>query len=213
MSTGGSRKLSQSASDRSRQLHARASEISSGVQGPASAVETRPIESLIPYARNARTHSPEQVAQIAASIREWGWTAPVLIDRDGGIIAGHGRVMAARQLGMTDVPILVADGWSETKKRAYILADNKLALNAGWDAQLLSLELADLQELGADFELMGFDDSEYRKQPDPPGDDAETGQLGDVTFSVVVDCTSEQQQADLLAELEERGLTCRALML
>jgi ParB-like chromosome segregation protein Spo0J len=99
---------------------------------PADQVERRSVSALVPYARNARTHSDEQVAQIAASIREWGWTVPVLIDEDGGLIAGHGRVLAARNLGLAEIPVMVATGWSEAQKRAYVLADNKLVLNAGW---------------------------------------------------------------------------------
>lgn len=123
---------------------------------PADKVEQWSIERLVPYARNARTHSEEQVAQIAASIKEWGWTTPVLVDTDGGIIAGHGRTMAARRLGMTELPVMVADGWSEAKKRAYVLADNKLALNAGWDNELLALELGEIGDLGFDMDLTGF---------------------------------------------------------
>jgi DNA modification methylase len=123
---------------------------------PADKVERWKIERLVPYARNARTHSDEQVAQIAASIREWGWTTPVLVDEDGGIIAGHGRTLAAQRLQMTEVPVMVARGWSDAKKRAYILADNKLALNAGWENELLNLELSELKELDFDLELIGF---------------------------------------------------------
>jgi DNA modification methylase len=123
---------------------------------PADKVERWKIERLVPYARNARTHSDEQVAQIAASIREWGWTTPVLVDEDGGIIAGHGRTLAAQRLKMAEVPVMVARGWSDAKKRAYILADNKLALNAGWDNELLNLELSELKELDFDLELIGF---------------------------------------------------------
>ena len=123
---------------------------------PADKVERWKIERLVPYARNARTHSDEQVAQIAASIREWGWTTPVLVDEDGGIIAGHGRTLAAQRLQMTEVPVMVARGWSDAKKRAYILADNQLALNAGWDNELLHLELSELKELDFDLELIGF---------------------------------------------------------
>src|SRR5450631_1478974 len=111
---------------------------------PADHVERRPLASLIPYARNARTHSAAQVAQIAASIREWGWTMPVLADEAGGLIAGHGRVLAAQKLGLADVPVMVARGWTDAQKRAYVLADNKLALNAGWDEELLAVELSDL---------------------------------------------------------------------
>jgi len=113
---------------------------------PADKVEKWSIERLIPYARNARTHSDEQVAQIASSIKEWGWTTPVLVDEDGGIIAGHGRTLAAHKLKMKEVPVMVAKGWSESKKRAYVIADNKIALNSGWDEELLKLELHALAE-------------------------------------------------------------------
>ena len=119
-------------------------------------IESVPIESLIPYARNARTHSEEQVAQIAGSIREFGFTNPVLIDGDGGIIAGHGRVMGARKLGMEEVPCIRLAHLSEAQRRAYIIADNKLALNAGWDDEMLALEFQDLQGMGFDLELTGF---------------------------------------------------------
>jgi hypothetical protein len=127
---------------------------------PADHVERRSVESLIPYARNARTHSDAQVAQLAASIQEWGWTTPVLIDETGGIIAGHGRVMAARKLGIENVPVMVATGWSEAQRRAYVLADNQLATNAGWDVDLLKVELGDLGEMGFDLQLIGFDQKE-----------------------------------------------------
>jgi ParB-like chromosome segregation protein Spo0J len=127
---------------------------------PADKVERRAIETLIPYARNARTHSDEQVAQIAASMREWGWTNPILIDEEGSIIAGHGRVLAARVLGLSDAPCMVATGWSEGQKRAYVLADNKLALNAGWDAEMLSLEIKGIADLGFDMTLAGFGEDE-----------------------------------------------------
>jgi hypothetical protein len=126
-------------------------------QWPADKVSRRPIGELIPYARNARTHSDAQVAQIAASMKEWGWTNPVLIGEDGVIIAGHGRVMAARQLGFTEVPVMVADGWSEAQKRAYVLADNQLAMNAGWDIEMLGNELKGLAEWDFDLSLLGFE--------------------------------------------------------
>jgi hypothetical protein len=120
-------------------------------------IETTPIEKLIPYARNSRTHSDQQVAQVAASIREFGFTNPVLIDSEDGIIAGHGRVMAARKLGLTEVPCIRLGHLTETQKRAYIIADNKLALNSGWDEEMLGLELADLREADFDLGLLGFD--------------------------------------------------------
>lgn len=124
---------------------------------PADKVERRDVSELIPYARNARIHSEAQVAQIAASIKEWGWTTPVLIDENGGIIAGHGRVLAARKLKLDQVPVMTAAGWSEAQKRAYVLADNQLALNAGWDVDLLKVEIGELQTSGFDTALIGFD--------------------------------------------------------
>jgi ParB-like chromosome segregation protein Spo0J len=123
---------------------------------PADKVERWAIEKLVPYARNARTHSDEQISQLAASIKEWGWTTPVLVDEQGSIIAGHGRTLAAQRLQMTEVPVMVAKGWSEAKKRAYVLADNKLAMNAGWDNEMLRLELGDLQAMDIDLDLTGF---------------------------------------------------------
>jgi DNA modification methylase len=123
---------------------------------PADKVEKWAINKLIPYARNARTHSDEQISQLAASIKEWGWTTPVLVDEQGGIIAGHGRTLAAQRLKMTEVPVMVAKGWSEAKKRAYVITDNRLALNAGWDNEMLALELGEIGELGFDLDLTGF---------------------------------------------------------
>jgi DNA modification methylase len=130
---------------------------------PADRVERRSVNALVPYARNARTHSPAQIDKIAASIREWGWTNPVLIDEHGGIIAGHGRVLAAQKLGFDEVPVMVATGWTEAQRRAYVLADNRLALDAGWDEDLLRTELADLGDLGFDLPLTGFADAELGK--------------------------------------------------
>jgi DNA modification methylase len=125
-------------------------------------VEYRPLENLIPYARNARTHSEAQVAQIAASIKEFGWTNPVLVDGDNGVIAGHGRLLASRKLGMVEVPVIELAGLSDAAKRAYILADNKLALNAGWDEAMLGLEVGELSALGVDLTLAGFSDRELQ---------------------------------------------------
>jgi site-specific DNA-methyltransferase (adenine-specific) len=118
------------------------------------------LENLVPYIRNSRTHSDEQVAQIAASIKEFGFTNPVLIDKDGGIIAGHGRVMAARKLKMSEVPCIRLSHLSPTQIRALVIADNKLALNAGWDNEMLALEFKDLMEQGFDVELTGFSQDE-----------------------------------------------------
>jgi ParB-like chromosome segregation protein Spo0J len=127
---------------------------------PADRVDRWPLAKLVPAARNARTHSDEQVTQLAASIEEWGWTIPVLVDESGGIIAGHGRVLAAHRLGIEDVPVMVAAGWSESKKRAYMLADNKLTLNAEWDLDRLAIEIAELRASDFDISLIGFSESE-----------------------------------------------------
>lgn len=127
---------------------------------PADVVERRAVSELIPYARNPRTHSPSQVTEIAASIRHWGWTNPVLIDEDGGIIAGHGRVLAAQELGIVDVPTIVARGWSDAQKRAFVIADNKLTLNGGWNDDLLKVELAGLEAMDFDLTLTGFSELE-----------------------------------------------------
>jgi ParB-like chromosome segregation protein Spo0J len=115
------------------------------------------INSLKPYSKNARTHSDRQVSQIVESIKEFGFTNPVLIDKNNGIIAGHGRVMAAQKIGMDEVPTIELSKLTETQKRAYILADNQLALNAGWDDELLRQELEDLEKLDFDISLLGFD--------------------------------------------------------
>lgn len=119
-------------------------------------ITTKLVTELIPYVKNSRTHSDEQVAQIAASIKEFGWTNPILIDGDNGIIAGHGRLMAARKLGYKEIPTIELKDLTEAQKKAYIIADNRLALNAGWDNEMLKLEFDQLAELGFDLELTGF---------------------------------------------------------
>jgi len=128
------------------------------------------IGKLIPFARNARTHSDEQIAQIGASIAEFGWTSPILAGSDGIIIAGHARLLAARKLGMTEVPVIVLDHLSETQRRALVLADNRLALNAGWDEEMLKVELESLREDGFALDIVGFTDEEIEdllREPEP----------------------------------------------
>ncbi|PHP64732.1 DNA methylase [Zhengella mangrovi] len=136
----------------------------------ALAVDYRAVSALVPYAKNARTHSDRQVDEIAASIREFGWTNPVLIDDDNGVIAGHGRLMAARKLGMSNVPVIELKGLSKDQKRALVIADNKLALNAGWDEKLLGIELGELRDLGFDLSLTGFTDMEVLALTSPGHD-------------------------------------------
>ena len=126
----------------------------------AKRIEHWPLDKLIPYARNARTHSEEQIAQIAASIKEFGFTNPLLVDTASGIIAGHGRLLAARKLGMSEVPVIVLDHLTETQRRAYMLVDNRLALSADWDDEMLKVELEALQEVDFDLDLLGFETEE-----------------------------------------------------
>ena len=152
-------------------------------------IEYIKTDALIPYARNSRTHSEQQVAQIAASIREFGFTNPVLVDADNGIIAGHGRVMAAQKLGRDEVPCLRLDHLTEAQKRAYVIADNKLALNAGWDEDLLRIEIDELKALEFDVDLLGFDDEEIAAllaEPPSPGltDDDAVPELPEVPVTV-----------------------------
>jgi DNA modification methylase len=158
-------------------------------QWPADQVERWPLSRIIPDARNARTHSDEQVAQIAASMREWGWTNPLLVDENGSLIAGHGRVLAARLLELPEAPVMVARGWTEAQKRAYIIADNKLAMNAGWDEDLLAVEIAGLAGMDFDVSLLGFNDDEMRGLMDGLADElspSDTGGVGSLADRFMV---------------------------
>ena len=163
-------------------------------------IVSRKVEDLIPYARNSRTHSDAQVAQIAASVREFGWTNPVLIDGESGIIAGHGRVLAARKLGMDDVPCIELTGLTDAQRRAYVIADNKLALNAGWDDELLRVELAELGDMGFDLPSTGFSLGELASMFDDPnfapGTEDEQGCL-DQLAPKMVQCPHCGQDFDL----------------
>lgn len=122
----------------------------------APAYKKAKIDDLIPYARNSRTHSDDQVTKIAASIKEFGFLNPVIVDGENGIIAGHGRIMAAKKLGLEEVPVVEASHLTEAQRRAYIIADNRLALDAGWDDEMLRVEFSELEEMGFDLELTGF---------------------------------------------------------
>ena len=186
------------------------------------AVSYRPIDGLRPYERNARTHSAEQINQIVASIKEFGFTSPILVDGANGVIAGHGRLAAARKLGMTEVPVIELAGLSEAQRRAYVIADNKLALNAGWDEELLRLELGELKGLGVDLGLTGFGELELEKlllgtdgdgdpdeAPEPPAEPvSKPGDLwicgehrvlcGDATVRADVDRLLDGELADMV---------------
>jgi len=183
-------------------------------QWPADSVIRRKISSIIPYARNSRTHSDEQIAQIAASINEWGFTTPILIDESGEVIAGHGRLLAAQRLGLEEVPTMTAAGWSDAQKKAYVIADNKLALNAGWDDEILKIEMQELGDLNFDLTLTGFgidemaflfDEVVDQEKPLPEEQDLQP------TFEVAVECLNEAEQETVFNLLSERGHSCRIL--
>ena len=176
-------------------------------------IETRPVAKLLPYASNSRTHSDAQVAQIAASIKEFGWTNPILIDGDNTIIAGHGRLLAARKLGMEEVPAIVLDHLSKAQQRALVIADNQLALNAGWDIQLLKAEIEDLNLEGFDLELLGFDDKFLNAMFDEkiPETEVADEQSVDAVFEVAVTCKNEEEQERVFEMLTTEGFPCRIL--
>jgi len=149
----------------------RSAPITDAAPPPAPSYAMVAVADLIPYARNARTHTPAQVQQIAASIREFGFLAPVITDGANGILAGHGRILAAHLLKLTEVPVIQAAHLSEAQRRAYVLADNRLALSAGWDDDLLRVEITDLQGLDFNISLLGFEDDELTALFDGPADD------------------------------------------
>jgi ParB family chromosome partitioning protein len=173
----------------------------------AQSIELWPIDKLVPYNRNARTHSDEQILQVANSIQRFGFTNPILVASDAGIIAGHGRLAAARQLGMDQVPVIVLDHLTPEERRAYVLADNRLAENAGWDEELLRLEVGDLAELDFDLSLLGWSDDELAQlmpeveelddMPDLPSGDREP--IQQMTF------TLHDDQAEIVKEAIEKA--------
>ena len=174
-------------------------------------IEQTPLEDLIPYASNSRTHSEEQVTQIAASIKEFGFNNPVLLDGEKGIIAGHGRTLAAKKLGMTEVPTIELAHLSDSQRKAYIIADNKLALNADWDFELLGLEMGDLQEDGFNLDLIGFDQGELTVifSGDETGEKPLTEEDYVEKFNIIVECENENAQENTFSNLTEMGLKCR----
>lgn len=190
-------------------------------------IETRSINDLIPYARNARTHSDEQVAQIAASLKEFGWTNPILIDGDNGIIAGHGRLMAARKLrdsgasianwaNHADVPVISLAHMTDTQKRAYIIADNKLALNAGWDDELLRVELDELHAVGFDLEVVGFSGDElshilYDEVGEAAKPSVEPESAYKEQYAVIVVCKDSAEQETIFNKLDASGYNVKVV--
>ena len=178
-------------------------------------IETIPTGELIPYARNAKKHDDSQVAKLAGSIKEFGFNNPVLIDKDNGIIAGHGRIMAAQKLGLETVPCIRLGHLTDTQRRAYILADNRLAeIGGGWDDEMLKLELADLRELDMDFDVMGFDGDAIESILNPgEKEDEQDANYGEFSsqYAVTVICSGEDQQRELFERLTSEGLTCKVV--
>jgi len=177
----------------------------------AEKIEMRDVAKLVPYAGNARTHPAKQVKQIMASIEEFGFTNPILVDDDGKIVAGHGRVLAAKELSMGQVPCINVAYLSDAQRRAYIIADNKIAANAGWDDELLAIELSDLATLGFDVQLTGFSEKDLKhlgvggmgEGGDAPMEEPPT------SWAVIIECTNEDQQVELIERLQTEGFKVR----
>jgi ParB-like chromosome segregation protein Spo0J len=172
-------------------------------------ITQKKVTELIPYVNNSRTHSDEQVAQIAASIKEFGWTNPILVDGKNGIIAGHGRLRASRKLGHKEVPTIELSELTDAQKRAYIIADNKLALNAGWDDEVLKLEIQQLSDLNFDLTLLGFDEVELAKMFDEVVDEEPEGENYQEVFNIIVECSNEAEQEKIFNRLDSEGYKCR----
>jgi ParB-like chromosome segregation protein Spo0J len=174
-------------------------------------ITQRKTADLIPYVNNARTHSEQQVLQIAASIKEFGFNSPVLVDGENGIIAGHGRVLAAKKLNLDEVPTIELKHLTKTQKKAYILADNRLALNSGWDNDLLALELGELSDDGFDLNLLGFDVDELNGFNDV--EEEKEKELKEETYSeifnIIVQCQNEEEQESIYKKLTIEGLKCQ----
>jgi DNA modification methylase len=181
----------------------------------AKNIEHWQLDRLIPFARNPRTHSDAQVAQIAGSIAEFGFNAPILVDSNAGVIAGHGRLLAARKLQLTEVPVIVLDHLSEAQKRAYVIADNRLAENAGWDEELLRLELAALQDEGFDINSIGFDDQDLARllaeQDATPGltDEDDIPEFADAAATISGDLWVLGEHKLLVGDATDRAAVAR----
>jgi ParB-like chromosome segregation protein Spo0J len=176
-------------------------------------IEQRSIAKLIPYASNSRTHSDAQVAQIAASIREFGWTNPILVSDKNDIIAGHGRLLAARKLGMEEVPAIILDHLTKAQQRALVIADNQLALNAGWDMDMLKAEIEDLSLEDFNLDLLGFDDKFLDALNADVFEETRIAeeQSVEAVFEIAVTCANEDEQEKVYQILTEQGLKCRVL--
>ena len=175
-----------------------------------------PIGDVIPYERNPRKNDGKAVSMVAASLREYGWKQPIVVDAEMVVIAGHTRLLAARQLGMAEVPVVIAGDLTDAQVKAYRLADNRTGEEAGWDKGLLALEVADLRELKFGLELTGFDAKELSRlrvdEMDPDATPKQRKLADTLIFQVVADCADEADQAALLERLKGEGRKCRPLM-
>lgn len=181
-------------------------------------ITQRKTSELIPYSNNTRTHSEEQVQQIASSIKEFGFTNPILLDENNGIIAGHGRLMGAKLLNIDEVPTITLSGLSEAQIKAYIIADNKLALNAGWDEELLKVEIEGLQDMNFNIDLLGFNNDELSDilNVSIEVDDECVKDLSDEVgdgFELIIECESELNLEELYYKFTNEGLKCRTSIL
>ncbi len=192
--------------------------------------ETAKVSELIPYARNSRTHSDSQISQIAASIEEWGFVGAIVV-RNGTIGAGHGRVLAVEKLNKADktiksppdaegksieyekgtIPIIDASGWSDAQFKAFVIADNQLALNAGWDEEMLKLEIEDLALEDFDINALGFDEKFLQDMFKESDEDIDTNSTFEPIFEVAVSCKNEKEQELVYQLLSEKGYKCRVL--
>lgn len=172
-------------------------------------IEYLKIGTLSAYETNSRTHSADQISQIAASIKEFGFTNPVLVDADSTIIAGHGRVEAAKQMGMDEIPCLRLLHLTEAQRKAYVIADNKLALNAGWDDDLLKQEIIALEDLEFDIALLGFDSGELAKMFDVIEEAEIKEEKYNEVFNIIIDCKDEEEQERVFNRLDSEGYKCR----
>ena len=176
----------------------------------AAAIERWPIAKVTPYARNARTVPETAIVKVAASIREFGFKTPMLVEPDGTIIAGHTRLLAAMRLGLETVPVIVCADLSDAQAKALRLADNRTAQETGWDMELLAIEMADLSSLDFDTSLTGFDVDEIAPKLPDPGDQSVSDPAA--VWGVIVECDSETEQISLLASMSEQGYRVRALI-
>lgn len=173
-------------------------------------VNYKKTEDLIPYINNSRTHDDIHIKQIASSIKEFGFTNPILIDEDNMTIAGHGRLMAAKSLNIDEVPTITLTNLNEEQRKAYVIADNKLALNAGWDMDILKNELQELSDMDYNLDLIGFDIKELESIFDPLSDNTELKEEKyEQIYNIIVNCDNESEQERIYNELLEKGYQCQ----